>query len=77
MLEIGLLVRRPVCDEAAALELDELLRKSNQQLYGKGRRRHFVDEPVIRLAGPLLPIVLPDGHKTSGHHPLGFGQNHH
>ena len=31
---------------------------------------------VIRLGGPLLPIIVDDLQRRSSHHPLGFGHNY-
>ena len=69
-------LRAPVISETEAVVIDSQLASDHARLARNGRRRHFADEPVIRLAGPLLPIVTdPDGH-TSSHHPLGFGHNY-
>jgi len=72
----NMILRGPACDEATACIIDECQRQDNVDLYSKGRRRHFVEEPVVRLQGPMLPVILPEGIKLSKHHALGFGQNH-
>ena len=50
-----------MCDEAIACEIDAELKVVNASLYRNGRRRHFVDEPVVRMQGPILLVLLPDG----------------
>ena len=42
-----------------------------------GKRRHAALEPVLRLQGPMLAIMLPEDKRTSEHRPLGFGHNYH
>ena len=72
----NLRLRGPIIDEAQACELDKSEALLNVQLQRAGRRRHFVDEPVTRLSGPLLPILLPPGKTASSHHQLGRGHNY-
>ena len=73
----NIILRGFACTEEEATTIDESLRIVHKQLQSRGRRRHFVDEPVIGLVGPLLPILIPDGVRLSNHHVLGFGHNHH
>ena len=68
------LMRGPVLSQEESDALDRECCAENQLLHSAGKRRHFVDFPVIRLIGPLL-LVLTLRH--SGHHPLGFGYNYH
>jgi hypothetical protein len=64
------------CSEEEAVLIDQRLSAEYVRLYGSGKRRHTVQEPVIRLQGPMLPVMIPEGSKTSPHHILGFGHNH-
>ena len=40
--------------------VDELACSEHVQLQRAGKRRHATSEPVMRLAGLLIPISLPD-----------------
>ena len=56
--------------------IDKTLAEDHVALARVGRRRHFADEPVIPLAGPLLPVVIDSSVKSSSHHVLRLGHNH-
>jgi hypothetical protein len=73
----NLLIRGHVCDETTACEIDALVAAEHVQLQRKGFKRSKATEPVLRLHGPLLPIILPEEVKASKHHPLGHGHNYH
>ena len=64
------------CSEEEAAVIDQRLSAEYVRLCGSGRRRHTAQEPVIRLQGPLLPVMIPEGSKTSPHRVLGVGHNH-
>ena len=51
--------------------------EAHRKLQSSGRRRHYAEEAVIRLSGPLLPIIVGDDVRKSSHHALGFGHNYH
>ena len=70
-----LYLRGPLLSEDEASNLDQADATLNVKLYSKGQRRHHVSSPVVRLPGPLLPILLEDGSE-SPHHPLGKGHNY-
>ena len=74
--KLNLQIRGPVVTEAEALGIDEACAAEHVQLYRKGKRRHHVLDPVIRLHGPLLSIFQPEGVEPSVHHPLGNGHNY-
>jgi len=71
----NLRLRGPVITADRADEIDSKYRAEHALLARKGRRRHHMDRPSIRLLGPLLPIVLLDGQESS-HHPLGRGHTY-
>jgi len=74
--KFNLKLRGPKCSEDEASVIDKTLAGDHVALARVGRRRHFADEPVIRLAGPLLPVVIDPSVKASNHHVLGLGHNH-
>jgi len=64
------------CTEEQACEIDLLELENHSRLQKCGKRRHAAKEPVIRLHGPLLQVILPDTVRASTHHALGYGHNH-
>ena len=48
------------CDEDEASLIDSELLEAHKKLQSSGRRRHHAEEAVIRLSGPLLPIIVPE-----------------
>ena len=70
----NLQLRGPVCDIETAEALDSADAETNADLYRKGLRRHNVDDPVVQLSGPVLPIVPIDCFVQSKHR-LGNGHN--
>ena len=72
----NLKIRGPVCDSEQASLFSKECAESNTCLHRQGKRRHYKEDPVIQLVGPLLPVMLPPGSKESKHHPLGLGHNY-
>ena len=72
----NIILRGFKCSEEEACVIDSQQYDIHIQLQKAGKRRHAAIEPVVRLAGPLLPVLLPDDIKPSKHHALGFGQNY-
>lgn len=72
-----MIIRGPACSEEEASEIDKSCADGNVQLYRKGMRRHTAVLPVMRLHGPTIRVMLPEGVKTSKHHSLGHGHNYH
>ena len=71
----NLLLRGPICSEEESLAADIECAEANTKLHSQSRRRHFAEEPVLQLSGPLQYEVLVTG-TDSGHHRLGQGHNH-
>ena len=44
-------------DEDTACAQDAACASDCVALYRRGRRRHFAEDPVVQLAGPLLPLI--------------------
>ena len=63
--------------EEEACMIDSRVAPEHVKLQMSGERRPAAAEPVVRLAGPLLPVMLPADVKPSTHHALGLGQNYH
>ena len=72
----NLYLRGTIVDEATACSQDLECAGDSVALYSRGRRRHFAEEPVVQLSGPVLPIFHDNGGQPS-HHRLGFGHNYH
>ena len=62
--------------ESEACEIDNACALEHVSLAKQGRRRHFANEPVVRLHGPTLPVVAKPDKRISSHHCLGYGHNY-
>ena len=69
------LFRGPLLTAVEADRLDDAEKARNKDLQRAGRRRHYVQQLVVTLQGPVLPILLGPG-QHSAHHPLGRGHNY-
>ena len=69
-------IRGPICNEEQSKALDSAAAAANAALYSQGLRSHSAREPAYRIAGPLLPVLLPPGVTESSHSPLGKGRNY-
>ena len=72
----NLYIRGTVVDEETASLHDVEWANDCVALYRRGRRRHYAEDPVVQLAGPLLPIISQDDRVCYSKHRLGFGHNY-
>ena len=70
----NLVLRNRMWTDAEVSEFDADDAESLTSTQASGKRRHHAEAPVIRLVGPLLPILLQGNE--SNHHPLGVGHRY-
>eukprot|EP00973_Karenia_brevis_P082233 11400488-Karenia_brevis.AAC.1 len=69
-------MRGPLLERSQVEDLNREQKQSEKVLRSSGMRRSKASVPVVRLEGPLLPIItIQDCADTS--HPLGFGHRWH
>ena len=72
----NVILRGAALSNSEADDIDRSYQEANRTLLRAGNRRHTMIEPVVRIPGPLLPIILEPSTKESTHHPLGFGHQY-
>ena len=65
-----------VVDEQTAKSIDVESASETSAFQHVGRRRTYAVLPVIRLSGPLRPVLHLSCSDGSLHHALGFGHKH-
>ena len=50
-------LRGPIFDETQAREFEKSCASVNVSLHRQGKRRHAIEEPVVQLSGPRMPIL--------------------
>ena len=60
--------------DAEVSEFDACEADGHKSTQASGKRRHDAEAPVIRLVGPLQPILLQGN--DSNHHPMGVGHRY-
>ena len=60
--------------DAEIEEIDSNEAECHKKTQAIGKRRHQAEAPVIRLVGPLQPILLQGN--DSNHHPMGRGHRY-
>ena len=69
------MLRGPICSEEESLAADNECLIAYTKLHSESKRRHFAEEPVLQLAGPMqYEVLLLAG--TDSQHRLGRGHNH-
>ena len=66
----------PMRNEDEAVVIDSAEAKLQVAAYASGQRRHLAVEPVYRVPGPTIAVLLPPGTKESKHSALGKGRNY-
>jgi len=70
----NLVLRNRMWTDAEVSEFDACEADGHKSTQASGKRRHHAEAPVIRLVGPLQPILLQGN--DSNHHPMGVGHRY-
>ena len=70
----NLVLRNRMWTDAEVSEFDACEADGHKSTQASGKRRHHAEAPVIRLVGPLQPILLQGNE--SNHHPMGVGHRY-